>query len=276
MRLILAWILAGPAALAQPVLTAVYTLADHHTVRWSEERDPVSKVAGVCRMVPGTPLFSLACTAPPVGAPRKGGRYYYGVVLLRDLEENLYLAACAAASRETRCNDLKAGQTFSAEVEEQTIRLVVDAEQLPLRIFEFRPRPTTIDSPTRGTPSQVRPSSGAPSQAPWSRTTESQGTPSQTQPSVVSAAGGTPSRLSISEPSIAVAATTAGRLWLYCATPLARVFLDGKMVGTAPLDIPVLPGRHTLRVQAAGHREWNRTVVVPAGGQVKVTAELSR
>lgn len=277
MRLVLAWFLAAAAAAAQPVLTAVYTLADHHTTRWTAERDPLRKIAGVCRITtPAVPAFTLACVGPPVWDPRTGRRYFYGVTLFRDLEENLYLAACAATTRNDRCNDLKAGQTFSAEVEEQTIRVVVDDEQLPLRILEFRPKPKTIDSPTPGTPSQVKPTSGAPSVVSWSKAPPSNGAPSQVQPSKVTVTSGAPSQVPISEVSVAVAAPTAGRLTVYCATAEARVSIDGKAAGPAPLEIAVIPGRHSVRVEAPGGREWNRTVVVPPGGQVKITAELPR
>jgi hypothetical protein len=275
-RLLPALLAATGSAVAQPVLTAVYTLADHHTVRWTSDRDPVRKIAGVCQIVPAAPAsFTLVCAAPPVSDPRAGRRHYYGVVLFRDLEENLYVAACAAATRDTRCNDLKAGQTFPAETEDQTIRVVIDQEQLSLRILEFRPKPTSIDSPTPGTPSQVKPSPGAPSAPSWSNLPPSSGTPSQVEPSRVSIASGAPSKVSISEVSIAVGPPNSGKLNLYCAAPQARVFIDGKLAGPAPLEIPVIPGRHTVQVRAPGLADWTRVVVVPAGGLLKVTAELS-
>lgn len=277
MRLFSAWLLLTASAAAQPVLTAVYTLADHHTTRWTADRDPLRKIAGVCLIAPGTPAPTLTCaTSSPAAEPRTGRRYFYGVTLFRDLEENLYLAACADLTRLTRCNDLKAGQTFSAEVEDQTIRIVVDQEQVPLRILEFRSKPRTIDSPTLGTPSQVKASAGAPSVVSWSKASLSTGAPSQVWPSAAPVTSGAPSQVPISDVSTAVAAPTAGRLTLYCSTPRAQVFIDGKPVGTAPLEIPVIPGRHTVWVQADGRGQWSRTVVVPPGGSVKVTAELGR
>jgi len=274
-RLTLAWILASAPAVAQPVLTAVYSLATHQTTRWTTERDPLAKIAGACRIAPGSPLPSVMCTAPP-REPRLGGRYYYSVVLFRDLEENLYLTACAAPSRDTRCNELQPGQTFSAELEEQTVRIVVDQEQLPLRLLESRPKPRTIDSPTEGTPSQVRPTPGTPSVVSWSRIPPAAGSPSQVTPSAASVTVGAPSQAPVSEVSTAVAAPTSSRLILYCATPEARVFVDGKLAGTAPIELPVLPGRHTISVRAPSFREWSRTVVIAPGGSVKVSANLER
>lgn len=275
MRLVLACVIVSAVARAEPVLTAVHTLADHHTIRWTADRDPLRKIAGVCRIVPGTPAFTLACEGTPVGEPRAGSRYYYGVALFRDLEETLYIAACASLRRDTRCNDLRAGRTFSAEVEEQTIRVVIDSDHVPLRILERRPKPVSIDSPAKGTPSQVKATEGSPSRVSWSAAPPSPGTPSQVKPSAAPVTAGTPSKVSISEVSVAAAAPTSGRLALYCAAPEARVFIDGKLAGDAPLEIPVMPGRHQVQVRA-GDKEWSRTVVIPPGGTVKVTAELDR
>ena len=108
--------------------TAVYTLADHHTTRWTGERDPLTKIAGVCRITSGAGTETLTCSRPPVSEPRTGRRHFYSVVLFRDLEETLYMAACSDLLRESLCDLLRAGQTFSAEVEEQTIRVVIRDE----------------------------------------------------------------------------------------------------------------------------------------------------
>ena len=261
---------------AGPFPTAVYTLADHHTTRWTSERDPLAKIAGVCQIVPGPPLYTLACSAPPVSEPRTGRRHFYSVVLFRDLEENLYLAACASDARNDRCGDLKAGQTFSAEVEERVIRIVIGDVQLPLRILGMRPRPTSIDSPTRGTPSQVRFSAGAPSLVPYSKVSESRGTPSNVRPSEVSTAAAAPSLAPPSEVSTAAASPAGARLYVYCSAGAARVYVDNQLIGPAPIDVPLIPGRHTVRVQAPGFRVWVRTIEIPGGRTTKLTAELQR
>jgi len=259
---------------AQPVPTAVYTLSDYHTTRWTTEPDPVSKIAGVCRVAPGPAHPVLACSAPPAGVPRQGGRYFYSVVLFRDLEENLYLATCAATARDARCGELRAGQTFTAEVEDRTIRIVVGDEQVPLRILDLRPKPATIDSPTPGTPSQVRPSTGSPSSPSWSKASDSPGAPSSAQPSSVSISAGAPSQVTHSEASTPLVSPTSGRLIVYCRVGSARVWVDNLLIGQPPAEAPVLPGRHTVRVQAAGFRVWTRTVEVPRGGVARVVADL--
>lgn len=266
---------AASAARAQPAQTAVYTLADHHTTRFTEDRDPLAKMAGACRIGPGDPLPTLACGPPPAGR-RIGGRHFYAFALFRDLEENLYLAACSATARDTPCSLIRAGQTFTAEVDDTQIRIVIAGAQLPLRIMEARPRPISIDSPTRGAPSAVRAASGAPSSPSWSKVSESRGAPSDVAPSAAPESAGAPTRLSRSEVSTAASSPTAGRLYLYCPAATARVWVDGRWVGPPPLEIPVIPGRHSVLVRAAGFKDWSQTVQVPAGGSVRLTAELER
>ncbi len=257
-------------------LTAVYTLADHHTARWSTEPDPLKKIDGVCRIVPGGALFTLSCAAGPAIEPRVGQRQFYSVALFRDLEENLYMAACNATTRNTRCDDVRAGQTFSAEVEDRTIRVVVRGEQLPMRILESRPRPKDIDSPTPGTPSQVKPTPGTPSNPSWSQPPVTRGTPSDVRPSDVSAAAAPASTVAPSEVSNATASPTGARLHVNCSNGAARVFVDEQSIGAPPAEIPVRPGSHVVTVRAPGYRDWVRRVDAAAGRTTTVTADLSR
>lgn len=278
-RILVALLLVCPA-LAQdsrpgPTLTAVHTLADHHTIRWTSERDPLVKIAGVCRITPGQSAYTLACTGPPVSEPRSGRRYLYSIVLFRDLEQNHYLAACSETSRNTPCDDLKAGQTFSAEVEDRTLRIVIHGEQLPLRILEFRPHVPT-DSLTRGTPSQVRPAPGAPSDVSWSKASVTRGSPSDARPSQVSVSDGAPSAAQPSEASTAVASSTSARLHVYCPIGSAQVYVDGQLIGHPPVDVPVAPGRHSVLVRVVGRPDWFRRVEVVGGKITRVAADLRR
>lgn len=259
-----------------PKLTAVHTLADHHTTRFSADRDPVTKVAKVCGIIPASPLFTLSCAPPQASEPRTGRRYFYSIVLFRDLDENLYVAACAAPTRSTNCDELRAGQTFSAEVEEQTVRIVMRNEQLPLRILEFRPPPVTIDSPTKGTPSQAKPTPGAPSDVPYSRAPFTRGAPSEVRPSDVSVAVGPPSVAPPSETSNPVVSPNGARLYLYSSIGSAHVYVDDHLIGPPPVDVPLLPGRHTILVRAPGFPDWVRRVETPGGKTTRLFAELER
>lgn len=278
MRMVVVWVAAcaGIAALAQPLPTAVYTLADHHTSRWTTESDPLVKIAGVCRITPAGPSFQLACAAPPVEEKRAGRRHYYTIALFSDLEETLYQAACARQSADDACDELKAGETFSAEIEDRTLRIVYAGRQLALRILEKRPKPVTIDSPVRGTLSQVQLSPGTPSETRYSQALPSRGTPSQVPPSEVFASAGAPSTGTPAETGPSVVAPTHGRLVVYCPDSAASVYLDGQLLGTGSIEAPLRPGRHTIGVRLAGYRNFVRTVEVPPGGTVRLRADLRR
>jgi hypothetical protein len=258
------------------LLTAVYVIADHHTTRRTAERDPLTKIAGVCQLTERYPLDTLACAAPPVTEERTGRRYYYTVALLRDLDETVYLTACASLRRESTCSELQAGQTFSAEALDNEIRLVAEGQHLPLRILEKRPKPRTISSPTEGTPSRVRFSEGSPSDVPYSDVPVSRGAPSNVRPSEVSVTTGAPSSAPPSRVSSSVVSPGASRLYLEASAGPAEVYLDGQWVGYAPLNVPLLPGRHTIRVHVSGFEDWVQTIRLPPGETTRVRAELRR
>jgi len=52
--------------------------------------------------------------------------------------------------------------------------------------------------------------------------------------------------------------------------------VDNQLIGRSPVDVPLTPGRHTVRVQAQGFQDWVRTIQVLAGGTTRMTAELQR
>jgi hypothetical protein len=57
----------------------------------------------------------------------------------------------------------------------------------------------------------------------------------------------------------------------------AKVFLDGKLIGTTPLAMPsVSAGEHAVRLEYDGYRRWTSSVRVVAGEQNRVTASLER
>ncbi len=72
-----------------------------------------------------------------------------------------------------------------------------------------------------------------------------------------------------------VAAARTGSLDISTRPAGARVTLDGKFLGQAPMRVPeVLPGSHTIRLEMAGYRTVTTTVVVRAGQQVPVRVSL--
>jgi hypothetical protein len=71
------------------------------------------------------------------------------------------------------------------------------------------------------------------------------------------------------------ASTGTGTLDISTRPAGARVTLDGKLLGQAPMRVPgVLPGSHTIRLEMAGYRTVTTTVVVRAGQQVPVRVSL--
>ena len=57
----------------------------------------------------------------------------------------------------------------------------------------------------------------------------------------------------------------------------ARVYVNGTLIGSAPLAIPGLPaGPARVRIEMDGYRTWATTVRVIAGEQTRVGASLDR
>ena len=57
----------------------------------------------------------------------------------------------------------------------------------------------------------------------------------------------------------------------------ARVFLDGKLIGTTPLSsTPIGAGDHAIRLEHDGYKNWTGAVRVVASEQARVTASLER
>jgi len=57
----------------------------------------------------------------------------------------------------------------------------------------------------------------------------------------------------------------------------ARVFVDGRAVGTTPLRLATLaPGRHEIRFELAGFRPWRTQVTIVAGSETRVSGSLER
>ena len=57
----------------------------------------------------------------------------------------------------------------------------------------------------------------------------------------------------------------------------AKVFLDGKLIGTTPLGMAsVAAGEHAVRLEYDGYRRWTSSVRVVAGEQNRVTASLEK
>jgi hypothetical protein len=68
-----------------------------------------------------------------------------------------------------------------------------------------------------------------------------------------------------------------GALTIESRPPGAHVYLDGKLVGDTPLQIPdVTAGSHAVRIEHTGYRRWTSAVRVVASETNRVTASLER
>jgi hypothetical protein len=71
--------------------------------------------------------------------------------------------------------------------------------------------------------------------------------------------------------------TFTGSIYVDSRPRGARVFVDGKAVGTTPLSLPgVRIGAHVVRLELPDHRTWSTSTRVIAGGQARVTGSLER
>jgi hypothetical protein len=68
---------------------------------------------------------------------------------------------------------------------------------------------------------------------------------------------------------------TTGSLFIESRPSLARVLVDGRLVGTTPLLISDLrPGPHGIRLEHPGHRPWTTTIGITAGQRQRLAASL--
>ena len=75
----------------------------------------------------------------------------------------------------------------------------------------------------------------------------------------------------------AAAGASTGTLTVSSRPIGARVFVDGRSVGTTPLKLPgVALGSRRVRVELAGHRPWASTVTVGRNQEARVAASLQR
>jgi serine/threonine-protein kinase len=85
---------------------------------------------------------------------------------------------------------------------------------------------------------------------------------------------------SIPKSAPAASATTGqfvGALTIDSRPQGAAVFIDGKLAGATPLNVPAVPaGEHAVRLEREGYRRWTSSVRVVASGQNRVTASLEK
>jgi hydrogenase maturation factor len=56
----------------------------------------------------------------------------------------------------------------------------------------------------------------------------------------------------------------------------AEITIDGKFMGTTPSTLNLSAAEHMIKVSKSGYKEWNRTVTLSAGGNIKIDATLEK
>jgi hypothetical protein len=84
-----------------------------------------------------------------------------------------------------------------------------------------------------------------------------------------------PAGLPMAGAAPASADASGGSVFVDSRPQAARVFVDGRPVGTTPLQVPnVRAGIHVVRIERTGYSSFSTTVGVKAGEQARVTAAL--
>jgi len=297
--------LTGTALLAAPptpLKTAVFTLdAEHHLLIANQDdslADQLDQWASRCRIEPADASLALSClqalTNPPVGGrPGPLDGIPATLALFWDLDETAYLAGCPLSEEGTDrpgepgrngagaqpakpddirdCEDIAAGQTFSAEVEDGLLRIVIRGRQLPLRIFTVREKPKAIYTPYISTTSPRLPDVDP-------RTTRElnglapQNQPRWEPPQLSSASSGKPSVPRFSGAAPAHTSLRTGRLTIECASREVTILIDGVYMGACPATTLLLAGPHTLTLRSPGETERTHDIHIGAGGSLRFRA----
>jgi hypothetical protein len=78
-------------------------------------------------------------------------------------------------------------------------------------------------------------------------------------------------------PASATTGRNGGTLFVRSRPAGANVYVDGKLVGTTPMQLEeVGTGSHVVGLELEGYNRWSSTVRIPAGERVTVSASLER
>lgn len=287
---------AGLAGQEKP--TAVYTL-DHEQRRFAADaplEKEVEQWASSCSIETGgeafeEPALSLKC--PSSAAPESEGGQTAALVLLRDLNENVYLAGCPAQDvlrREDErnakdpdaepdpafaqiledCRAVLTGRSFSATVEQETLKLVIRGRRLEMTIYHRRNPEMSLGAPynpkpSRGSLGHAGPPTvtggmpdPSPEEAPWA--------PPNEPAALVEAR---PAKPALRAPQPARTDLPTGRLRVTCRQ--GEVWIDQAWMGRCPIDMPIAAGEHRVEIRGAGKPQACASTVEP-GKTVEVSA----
>jgi PEGA domain len=80
-----------------------------------------------------------------------------------------------------------------------------------------------------------------------------------------------------SPPSAAISTTSELTPVLIKSSPDgADITIDGKFVGSTPSSVQLKPGEHTIMIEKAGFKSWQRTMTVTGGSAANIEATLDK
>jgi len=74
----------------------------------------------------------------------------------------------------------------------------------------------------------------------------------------------------------AAAAAQPGAVAVMSTPDAADIFVDGTFAGNAPSTLKLAPGKHAIKVTSSGFKDWERSIDVGAGSDVKLNAKLEK
>jgi len=299
--------LAAPAGRSTAVFTLDSEYSEFADVPGKSLKAQFQAWAQSCDIVPHEGVFRLECP-PPRGTARQHERrddseaVKASLVLFRDLDEVVYLAGCPVFEKESPeserdrrreralqkplkksvssglddrdardCRDLAAGQTFSTEVERDTVKIVVRGRQLSLTLFEMRRPETNTSSTYQPRPSNLRQALGTLSARDSSRPLPAPAEPEFSPPPLDGQSAGRPSTTSAVDAPTARTSLRTGHLALKCPSSQTEVYVDNAYYGACPVGLPLVAGRHSVTVRQRGRDDWVREFEITAGKTVRLS-----
>lgn len=85
-----------------------------------------------------------------------------------------------------------------------------------------------------------------------------------------------PQEPSMTKAAPVAAASESGLISVLSTPEHAEIAVDGAFVGNAPADLKLAGGKHVVAVTAKGYKPWTKDLMVLAGSQVHLRAELEK
>jgi PEGA domain len=204
----------------------------------------------------------ISCDAHPAGS---GVPLVYHVALVVGSNQVGYIVSCGGGLVwRIGCHPLLAGQLLEGSVENDKLHVSVDGKIKTYRIeTSTYIGPLTRKSSDESTPSTIIPRN------PTEKTTSQPSVKRAVQAETSSDAG--PGSGQTGQPSSQANTATV----MVSSEPTGGdIYVDGNFMGNAPSLLQLPAGSHSVRIEAKGHKGWNRTVSLTAGGKITINAEL--